>query len=202
MGELVVITFVTLDGVMQGPGGREEDTSGGFEHGGWQAPVSDDGTGDFLTGVFERPGGYLLGRKTYEIFASYWPKQPDEDNPIAAKLNSLPKYVASRTLDDPEWGPATVLRDAAAEVPAAQEKVDGELQVWGSANLVQSLYAAGLVDRHHILTYPVVLGTGKRLFEPGSKPSAMRLVQSHATPNGTVISTYERAGEPTYEDVA
>ena len=143
----------------------------------------------------------LLGRESYEFFREYWPKQTD-DRGFAAHYNALPKYVASRTLDDPEWGPATVLRDAAAEVPAAQEKVDGELQVWGSANLVQSLYAAGLVDRHHILTYPVVLGTGKRLFEPGSKPSAMRLVQSHATPNGTVISTYERAGEPTYEDVA
>jgi dihydrofolate reductase len=201
MGELVVTTFVTVDGVMQAPGGREEDTSGGFEHGGWQMPLSDEGTGSFVEGVFERPAAFLLGRRTYEIFASYWPKQTGEDNAIAAKLNALPKYVASRTLESPEWEPTTVIRDAATELPAVKERVEGELHVWGSASLVQALYEHGLVDRHHIVTYPLVLGTGKRLFEPGAAPSTLRLVESHATAKGTVISTYERAGNVEYEDV-
>ena len=201
MGELVVITFVTLDGVMQGPGGRDEDTSGGFEHGGWQFPHSDEESGAFLGGVFERPGAYLLGRRTYDIFAGYWPKQPVESNEVAAKLNALPKYVASRTLDGLEWGPGQVIRDVAAELPALKEQVDGELQVWGSSNLIQSLYEHRLVDRHHVVTYPVVLGTGKRLFERGVTPTGLRLVESRATPKGVVISTYEPAGKPEYAEM-
>ena len=201
MGELVVITFVTLDGVMQGPGGREEDTSGGFEQGGWQFPHSDEESGAFLGSVFERPGAYLLGRKTYDIFAGYWPNQTGEDNAVAAKLNTLPKYVASRTLDGLEWGPGKVIREVAAELPAIKEQVDGELQVWGSSNLMQSLYEHELVDRHHIVTYPVVLGTGKRLFEPGTAPTGFRLVESQATPKGVVISTYEPAGKPEYAEM-
>ena len=201
MSELVVTTFVTVDGVMQAPGGREEDTGGEFEHGGWVMPHFDDETGAFMVSVFERPAAFLLGRRTYEIFATYWPKVTDENDPIAAKLNALPKYVASRTLQSADWGPATIVSDVPAEVAALKEQVHGELQVHGSANLIQSLLEHDLVDRHHILTFPAVLGTGKRLFEAGAPPSGLHLVGSRATGSGVVISTYERAGEPRYEDV-
>ena len=194
MGDLVVTTFVTLDGVMQAPGGPEEDRSGGFEYGGWQAPYADDELGAFLTGVFERPGAFLLGRRTYEIFAGYWPNVTDPNNSIAAKLNALPKYVASRTLESADWHASTVIRDVPADVPAAKEQVDGELQVWGSADLIQSLLEHDLVDRHHVVTYPVLLGTGKRLFPEGTAPWALRLTESRATSTGIVISTYERTG--------
>ena len=194
MGDLVVITFVTLDGVMQAPGGPEEDTSGGFEYGGWQAPYADDELGTFLTALFERPGGFLLGRRTYEIFAGYWPLQTDPNNSIAAKLNALPKYVASRTLERADWHASTVIRDVPADVAAAKEQVDGELHVWGSADLIQSLLEHDLVDRHHVITYPVLLGTGKRLFPEGTAPWALRLAESRATSAGIVISTYERTG--------
>jgi dihydrofolate reductase len=194
MGDLVVTTFMTLDGVMQAPGGPEEDTSGGFEWGGWQAPYGDEELGAFLTDLFERPGGFLLGRRTYEIFAGYWPKQTDPGDPIAAKLNALPKYVASRTLDSADWENSTVIRDVPDDVPAAKEQVDGELHVWGSADLIGSLLEHDLVDRHHVITYPVLLGSGKRLFPEGTAAWALRLAESRATGGGLVISTYERTG--------
>ena len=194
MGDLVVTTFVTLDGVMQAPGGPEEDTSGSFEFGGWQAPYADDGIGAFVDGVFERPGAFLLGRRTYEIFAGYWPLQTDPDNAIAAKLNALPKYVASRTLESADWEGTTVIRDVPADAAALKEQVDGELHVWGSAELIRSLLEHDLVDRHHVLTYPILLGTGKRLFPEGTAPWALRLAESRATGAGVVISTYERTG--------
>jgi dihydrofolate reductase len=201
MGKLVVSTFVTLDGVMQAPGGPEEDRSGGFEHGGWLAPHFDDDAGAFMNEVFERVGSFLLGRRTYEIFAGYWPHVTDEDDPIASRLNNLPKYVASRSLENAEWQNSTVIRDVPTEVAALKEQPGGELQVHGSANLIQTLIENDLVDAYNVLTFPVVLGTGKRLFPEGVMPGALRLTESRTTGTGVVISLYERAGKPTYGTV-
>jgi dihydrofolate reductase len=198
MARLVVTTFVTLDGVMQGPGGPDEDRSGGFEHGGWVVPHFDDATGAFMTEVFERPGSFLLGRKTYEIFAGYWPNVTDENDPIASRLNALPKYVASRTLESADWQSSTIVRDVPAEVAALKEQPGGELQVHGSGNLIQTLIEHELVDAYNVLTFPVMLGTGKRLFPEGVPPGALRLTDSRTTGSGVVISTYEPAGKPTY----
>jgi dihydrofolate reductase len=201
MAKLTVTTFVTLDGVMQGPGGREEDTSGGFEHGGWVMPHFDEPTGAFMVEVFERAEAFLLGRTTYELFASYWPKVTDENDPIASALNKLPKYVASRTLERADWEGTTVIRDVPAEVAALKEQLGGELQVHGSGNLIQSLLAHDLVDGFNVLTFPVLLGTGKRLFPEGVAPAGLRLTGSRSTGTGVVASTYEPAGEPVYGDV-
>ena len=201
MGKLVVTTFVTLDGVMQAPGGPEEDRNGGFEHGGWLAPYFDDDTGAFMVKVFEPAGSFLLGRKTYDIFAGYWPHVTDEDDPIASRLNSLPKYVASRSLENAEWQNSTVIRDVPTEVARLKEQPDGELQVHGSGDLIQTLIGHDLVDAYNVLTFPVVLGTGKRLFPEGVTPGALRLTESRTTGTGVVISSYARAGKPTYGTV-
>jgi dihydrofolate reductase len=198
MARLAVTTFVTLDGVMQAPGGPDEDRSGNFEHGGWVVPHFDDETGAYMVEVFDRAGSFLLGRKTYEIFAGYWPNVTDENDPIASGLNSLPKFVASRSLERADWEGSTVIRDVPAEVAALKEQPGGELQVHGSGNLIQSLIERDLVDAYNVLTFPVVLGTGKRLFPEGVPPRALKLTESRTTPNGVVISSYERAGEPTY----
>ncbi|MBA9005779.1 dihydrofolate reductase family protein [Thermomonospora cellulosilytica] len=201
MSRLVVNTFVTLDGVMQAPGGPEEDRSGGFEHGGWIAPHFDDTAGAFINEVIERAGSFLLGRRTYEIFAGYWPHVTDEDDVVASRLNTLPKYVASRTLDKADWHNTTVIRDVPAEVAALKEQPGGELQVHGSGNLVQTLIEHDLVDAYNLLTFPVVLGTGKRLFPEGTTPGALRLTHTQTTGTGVVITSYERAGKPTYGTV-
>ena len=198
MSKLVVTTFVTLDGVMQAPGGPDEDRDSGFEHGGWVVPHFDEATGEFMDEVFGRVGSFLLGRKTYDIFAQHWPHITDENDPVASKLNSLPKYVASRSLETADWQNSTVIRDVPTEVAALKEQPGDELQVHGSGNLIQSLLEHDLVDAYNVLTFPVVLGTGKRLFEPGAEPGALRLTESRTTPNGVVISCYERAGKPTY----
>jgi dihydrofolate reductase len=198
MGKLVVTTFVTLDGVMQAPGGPDEDRSGGFEHGGWLVPLFDSDTGAFMDEVFGRAGSFLLGRKTYEIFITHWPHVTDPDDPVASRLNSLPKYVASRSLENADWQNSTVIRDVPVDVAALKEEPGGELQVHGSGDLIQTLIEQDLVDAYNVLTFPVVLGTGKRLFPEGVTPGALRLTQSRTTGTGVVISTYERAGKPTY----
>jgi dihydrofolate reductase len=198
MGKLVVTTFVTLDGVMQAPGGPDEDRSGGFEHGGWVVPHFDEETGAFMGEVFERAGSFLLGRKTYDIFIRHWPHVTDKDDPIASRLNALPKYVASRTLENPEWQGSQVIRDVPAEVAVLKEQPGGELQVHGSGDLIQTLIEHDLVDAYNVLTFPVVLGTGKRLFPEGVTPGAVRLTDSRTTGTGVLISSYERAGKPTY----
>jgi len=198
MAKLTVTMFVTLDGVVQAPGGREEDTGGGFEHGGWVMPLFDEATGAFMVEVFGRADAFLLGRKTYEIFAGYFPRVTDEDDPIASALNRLPKYVASRTLESADWENATVIREVPADVAALKERLGGELQVHGSADLVQSLLAHDLVDGFNVLTFPVVLGTGKRLFPEGVAAAGLRLTGSRATASGVVASTYETAGKPEY----
>jgi dihydrofolate reductase len=198
MGRLVVTTFVTLDGVMQAPGGPDEDRSSGFEHGGWVVPHFDDETGAFIDEVFDRAGSFLLGRKTYDIFTGHWPHVTDEDDIVATKLNSLPKYVASRSLEKADWQNSTVIRDVPSEVRSLKEQPGGELQVHGSGNLIQTLIEHELVDAYHVLTFPVVLGTGQRLFAEGALPAGLRLTGSRTTGTGVVISSYEHVGKPEY----
>ncbi|MCX4406907.1 dihydrofolate reductase family protein [Streptomyces sp. NPDC059837] len=199
MGKLTLTAFVTLDGVHQAPGGPEEDRGGGFEQGGWSAPYGDADFGGFVIDVFSRVDAFLLGRRTYEIFAGYWPKVTDPANLIAAKLNSLPKYVASSSLTDPAWEGTTVIGgDLAKEVTALKERTDRELQVHGSAALARSLFALDLVDTLHLLTFPVVLGAGRRLFVEGAVPTAFRHISGSVTGAGVAIHTYELDGRPAY----
>ncbi|MGW3133174.1 dihydrofolate reductase family protein [Streptomyces sp. NPDC001123] len=199
MGKLVSTMFVTLDGVYQAPGGPEEDPSGGFTHGGWSFTYGDEDFGRFVAEVFERAGAFLLGRRTYDIFASYWPKITDPGNPIAARLNALPKYVPSATLADPGWSGTTVLTgDLAKEITALEERTDGELQVHGSGALVRSLLDLGLVDTLHLVTFPVVLGSGRRFFQEGALPTKFRHTGGRITAAGVSIQSYDVAGRPDY----
>lgn len=198
MAKLTITTFLTLDGVMQAPGGREEDTSGGFQNGGWLVPHIDQGFGEFMTDVFSRVDAFLLGRGTYRIFESYWPKMTDPNDPVASKLNNLPKHVVSRTLDKAEWKNSVVVRNLADEIAAIKARYTGELQVHGSHGLCQSLINGGYVDEINTLTFPVVVGSGKRLFETGTTPTAFKLARSRTTENGIVLATYQRTGAPTY----
>lgn len=199
MGSLTIATFMTLDGVMQAPGGPDEDRDGGFEHGGWSYPYFGEQKGGAVADAFGRADCFLLGRRTYEIFAASWPNFPDPDDPVASRLNTLPKYVVSTTLADTDWAPTTIIRgDVAAEVAKLKDRYEGEIQVHGSAGLAQTLHACGLVDEYRVFIEPVVLGTGKRLFEPGSTPTALELVETRPLDTGTVLAIYRPAGEPTY----
>ncbi|NUK37629.1 dihydrofolate reductase family protein [Streptomyces lunaelactis] len=199
MAQLSITSFVTLDGVMQAPGGPTEDPSGGFELGGWSVPYGDDDFGRFISEVFERAGAFLLGRRTYEIFAGYWPKVTDPADPVASRLNSLPKYVVSTTLEKADWEGTTIVRgDLAKEIAALKERTDGELQVHGSGALAHFLMAHDLIDTFNVLTFPVVLGTGRRLFANGAVPTAFRHAGARTTAAGVAINTYELAGRPEY----
>lgn len=201
MGILIATEFVTLDGVAQAPGGSDEDREDGFEHGGWQAPVADVESGQV---IFERASSMdalFLGRKTYEIFADYWPNAPDEI-PFTALLNRVPKYVASRTLSGSlAWRGSTIAADSLAEEVAAMKERHGEVHVIGSLNLLQSLLRLGLVDRLDLWMYPLVLGSGKKVFEEGTTPTLLRLTESVTFPGGTLHLTYETAGAPTYSNM-
>lgn len=198
MSRLTMTTFVTLDGVMQAPGGPREDRSGAFVHGGWVMPYADAQFGEFMVDVFSRAGAFLLGRGTYEIFASHWPRVTDPGDPIASALNRLPKYVASRTLPHAGWSGSTIIRDVRAEVARLKREVGAELQVHGSAGLAQTLLVHELVDELHLLQFPIVLGSGKRLFGSGTIPTAFQLVSTRSTSKGVVIGTYRPAGRPVY----
>ncbi|MGW4226052.1 dihydrofolate reductase family protein [Streptomyces bauhiniae] len=199
MGKLVSTVFVSLDGVYQAPGGPEEDTSGGFGQGGWTFPYADDDFGGFVDQSFRRAGAFLLGRHTYDIFAGYWPKVTDPGNPVAAKLNALPKYVVSATVEDPEWAGTTVLSgDLAKEVQAVKERTEGEVQIHGSGALVRSLVNLGLIDTLHLLTFPVVLGEGRRLFVEGAVPTRFRHAGGTVTGKGVSIQSYDLDGRPEY----
>jgi dihydrofolate reductase len=189
---LTLHTFLTLDGVMQSPGDRDEDPDGPFEYGGWQFAYGDEEVGATVVGWFERAEAFLLGRKTYQIFSRYWPSVTDPDNPIATKLNALPKYVASTTLDSVGWAHSSLLgTDVPAEVARLKEQPGGELQVHGSGDLARTLIDGDLVDEYRLLHYPLHLGVGKRLFQPGVRAGALRLVSSATTSAGVVIATYE-----------
>ncbi|UOE44089.1 dihydrofolate reductase family protein [Agromyces larvae] len=198
MGIIAASMFLTLDGVYQAPGGREEDPSGAFPYGGWQAEFLDDESGADIGADIDRMDALLLGRRTYDIFAGYWPRVP-ADNPIAAKFAQVPKFVVSRTLADPDWQGTTVLPDAATAA-RLRDRFD-EVQVIGSGSLLQSLFTADAVDRLQLWTYPVTLGEGKRLFGPGTIPAAFRLVRARAYPGGAVGAVYERSGDLVLRDM-
>ncbi|MEU9169763.1 dihydrofolate reductase family protein [Streptomyces sp. NPDC048420] len=199
MGKLVSQIFVSLDGVYQAPGGPQEDPRDGFGQGGWTVPYGDEDFGSFVAEVFGEVGAFLLGRRTYDIFAAYWPKVTDPADPVAGKLNALPKYVVSSTLTAPEWAGTTVVSgDLAKEVTALKERTDGELQVHGSGALLQSLLDLGLVDTLHLITFPVVLGAGRRLFKEGATPTAFRHTGGRITSTGASIQSYDLAGRPEY----
>lgn len=196
MGKLTVITHVSLDGVMQAPGGPPEDTSGGFPYGGWTVPHVDEDGRKFIVEVFQRADAFLLGRGTYQIFAGHWPRFTDPKDVIATKLNTLPKHVASRSLTKVEWNNSTLVRDVVREVGELKHRYPRELQVWGSAGLLQTLLSEELIDELNLLTFPVVLGTGKRLFGSGTKPAGMVTTGSRTTGSGVLIATYRREGQP------
>lgn len=201
--ELSVTTFITLDGVYQAPGGPEEDPSDGFPHGGWSAPFDDEDFGEFMVSVFDRVDAFLLGRRTYEIFAGYWPEHDDPADPIAHRLNTLPKYVATHTLDKADWFGSELLHgDLVKEVTELKARPGRELQVHGSGDLVHTLLANGLVDTLNVLTFPVILGTGKRLFVEGAQPTGLALTASRTTSTGVMIGTYRKQGAPEYGDLS
>ncbi|HET6360706.1 MAG TPA: dihydrofolate reductase family protein [Gemmatimonadota bacterium] len=193
---LVVGTFLTLDGVMQAPGGPDEDRSGGFRHGGWLVPHYDETIGKVMTEWTGRAGAFLLGRKTYEIFAEAWPRSTDPADEIAVALNTRPKFVASRTLETVEWSNSFLLDgEVAEEVAKLKSEEGGEIQVHGSGNLLQTLLKHDLVDTLRLWWFPLVLGTGKRLFGEGTIPASFRLVETTLATTGAVLHVYERAGD-------
>jgi dihydrofolate reductase len=194
--ELTVRTMMSLDGVTQAPGGPDEDRGGGFELGGWAMPYFEEVSGKAVAETFERADAFLLGRKTYEIFAGYWPQVP-RGNPIADALNDRPKHVASRTLTDLDWAGASLLSgDLLEAVAELKARPGGELQIHGSIELTQQLLAAGLIDRHHITLIPVVLREGRSLFEGPLPPAKFRLEDATTTPTGVQLLTFAPDGPP------
>jgi dihydrofolate reductase len=192
MRKVIVLSFVTLDGVMQAPGGPTEDTSGGFAYGGWTVPYFDDFLGSTMGEQMGSPFDLLLGRKTFEIFASYWPHEEGGNNPI----NQATKYVASNSLTEHEWSNTVFLKgDVAEEVRKLKQQDGPDLQVHGSGNLIQTLMQHDLVDEFWLKIFPLTLGTGKRLFDTGTIPAAYTLVESKTSPRGVIIATLKRAGE-------
>jgi dihydrofolate reductase len=201
MSTIAINSFLTLDGVGQAPGGPDEDRDGGFEHGGWQVPHFTEQLGEIVGSWHSGIGGLLLGRRTYEIFAAHWPNVPaDHEHAAMAKLlNEAPKFVASRTLGTLDWHNSTLL---GADVPAAVAELKnqdlGELLVIGSLNLAQTLIGHDLVDEYRLTVFPVVLGTGKRLFGDGTIPNGLELVATRTTDAGVIACTYRPVGKPTY----
>jgi len=194
MRKIIAITQVTLDGVMQSPGGPEEDPTNGFTHGGWSQPhrvddVLDQALGETIAGEFD----LLLGRRTYEIFAGYWPNQ--DDNPVAKAFNKATKYVVTRSLDRLDWKKSQRIDDdVVAEIRQLKASDGPAVHIWGSSELLQTLIAAELVDEYRIWVFPVVLGEGKRLFESGVPPRGLTLVATRSTPRGVLVNTYHPAG--------
>jgi len=197
--KLTTVTHITLDGVVQGLGGLDEDRRGGFERGGWAIPFFGDQAAEYLDQVFRRADAFLFGRWTYEVFASYWGAIDDPDNVIAASLNRQPKFVASSTLTDPQWTETTVLSgDLAAAVAQLKEERDGELQVHGSITLVRWLLEHELVDEMTLIVCPVIVGAGTRLFPESGKDFALELLESRTFPTGITVQTYRPGGRPQY----
>lgn len=193
---LIVNTFVTLDMVMQGPGGPDEDRDGGFEYGGWSAPYFDEEMGKAIDESLGKASAFLLGRKTYDIFAGYWPKTTDPESAgIAEVLNTTPKYVVSTTLKNPEWQNTSVIAgDVVNEVARLKEQPGNELNVQGSAKLLQTIHP--LVDEYRLWISPVHLGQGKRLFEDGSQASGLELIETHTNSRGAIYAAYRPTGTP------
>lgn len=194
MRELGILTFVTLDGVMQAPGSPDEDRSGGFDRGGWAGPYWQEVMGQVRREAMAVPYDVLFGRKTYELFAAYWPTVTD-DNPVGKMMNEATKYVATNSLSEPGWNNARVISGDIPEQIAALKQQDGPLlQVHGSWQLIQALLAHGLVDEYRIWTFPVIVGAGKRLFDEGAVPTDIALVKSEPCSNGAVMNIYRQAG--------
>ena len=198
---LTTTMFMTLDGVVQAPGGPDEDRAGGFDLGGWGASYFDETVDAYMTGIFEHVDAFLLGRKTYDIFATYWPHQSGD--PIADGLNGLPKHVVTSRTDELTWNGARRLDGSklVEEVTALKAQPGRELQVHGSARLVGSLQREGVIDTYRLLIFPVVLGRGQRLFEDGTVPAALTLTDSRTSATGVTMQTYDAAGEPTFGTV-
>lgn len=197
--QLTVTTFLSVDGVYQGPGGPTEDTSGGFDRGGWLVPHFDEATGTFMTEVFDKADAFLLGRRTYEIFAAYWPQVTD---PMANLLNTLPKHVISTTLSSADWQGSTIVNgDVPAAVSRLKEAPGRELQVHGSGALVRTLLENDLVDVLRLLVFPVIVGAGKRLFPDAGVATGLGLVESRTTDSGVAIHVYRPAGRPEFGEV-
>jgi dihydrofolate reductase len=200
--QLTVTTFLSVDGVYQGPGGPDEDRRDGFDRGGWLVPHFDEATGKFMDEVFREVDAFLLGRRTYEIFAASWPNATDPNDAVAKSLNTLPKYVASTTLEDPQWANSTVLKgDLASAIRELKERDGRELQVHGSGKLVQFLLANDLVDRLNLLVFPVIVGAGRRLFPDSGIATGLALEESRTTPSGVAISVYRPSGRPEFGTV-
>jgi dihydrofolate reductase len=200
--KLTVTTFLTVDGVYQGPGGPDEDRRDGFTRGGWLAPFFDEEGAAFMNDVFTKVDAFLLGRETYDIFAGYWPTHADPSDPISNSLNVLPKYVASNSLKDPSWGPTTVLSgDVSAAVAELKQKPGRELQVHGSGLLVRTLLEHDLVDELRLLIFPVIVGQGRRLFPDAGTATKLDLAGSRTTGSGVTIQTYRPAGRPEFQTV-
>lgn len=193
MRKIVVFTMITLDGVMQAPGGPEEDTSDNFRYGGWTAPYADESFGEVMDKEFGMPFDLLLGRKTYEIFAAYW---PNYGGPIGGPFNKATKYVVSDTPVELSWKESVLIDgDVVAKIKALKEKDGPMLQVHGSGKLVQTLLQNDLVDELRLRIFPVTIGSGKRLFEEGTIPAAFELLDSQALPSGVIMANYKRSGE-------
>jgi dihydrofolate reductase len=193
MRKIIVLSMITLDGVMQAPGGPTEDTSGDFEYGGWTVPYVDDFLGQALSEQMGRPFDLLLGRRTYEIFASYWPHQTDS---VASTFNKATKYVASTTGTKYDWEKTIILKDNVGEQIQKLKEEDGpELQVYGSGNFIQTLLQNDLVDELWLKIFPITLGNGKRLFDRGTIPAAFTVIESKISPSGVTIASFKRVGE-------
>jgi dihydrofolate reductase len=193
MRKIIVSTFLSLDGVMQAPGGSGEDPDGGFDQEGWSVNYWDDRMGQIMTEFMGTPFDLLLGRKTYEIFAAYWPHASEEQG--AGPLNRATKYVVSTTLASADWQPSVLIStDVVAQITRLKQQDGPELQVHGSSQLIQTLIAHDLIDEYHLLIFPVLLGRGKRLFGDGVVPAGLRLVDTRTSTTGVIIATYERAG--------
>jgi dihydrofolate reductase len=192
MRKIIILTFMSVDGVMQAPGGPEEDTSGGFEYGGWTVPYSDEFMDEVMGEQMTKPFDLLLGRRTFEIFASYWPKHEDE----WPGINTVTKYVASNSLTKHEWNNSVFLKgDVANEIKKLKEQDGPDLQVYGSGNLIQTLLKHDLVDELWLKIFPITLGKGRKLFTEGTIPAGWKVIDSKVSPQGVIIANYKREGE-------
>lgn len=199
MRKIIVVEFMTLDGVIQAPGGSQEDTAEGFKYGGWMAPFFDEAGGKEMGKQMKETAGLLLGRKTYDIFSGFWPHHTTEAEGWP-QINKVPKYVVSTTLKNPAWENTEVLKDI-TELKKLKKSAGPDLQVYGSAHLIQSLMQNDLVDELWLKIFPLTLGTGKRLFEKGTIPAAFKLFKSKVTPSGVFFGYYKRTGEVKTEDI-
>ena len=195
MAKLTLTSFVSLDGVMQAPGGPDEDRSGNFQHGGWLVPHFDSDTGAVMLDIFSRAGAFLMGRGTYDILSAHWSRVTNPGDPVAAKLNTLPKFVASHSQSGFDWKNTTHVARVPEDIDAIKNRFDGELQVHGSHGLVQTLIAHNLVDEYRLFVVPVVLGTGKRLFDSLPAPVAFELVGARRLSRGVTYNVYRSTGE-------